>query len=160
MCVQDLSDDAAGLTPSQTIKGSGASGGDQSNPSKQPNRGDEGLTNPSQSPTNTSTMSTPADTSGADASEGASDLIFPYVYKLLTSDPYIDRAKEYYIRKDIEIILYHFEEWIQNGFKQSPKELIEYIRMCHALHGKWQYQVSTRKTPDIYSMEKFVNNEW
>lgn len=92
--------------------------------------------------------------------EVVSNLVFPYAHKQLTSDPYIDRAKEYYIRKDIEITLHHFEEWIQNGFKQSPKELVEYIRMCNALHGKWQYQISTRKTPDIYSLEKFERNEW
>ncbi len=58
-----------------------------------------------------------------------SNLLLPYIQKLLTSDPYIDRDKEYYIRKDIEITLHHFEGWIENGFRQSPQELVEYIRM-------------------------------
>lgn len=89
-----------------------------------------------------------------------SDLVFPYVHRLVTSDPYIDRSKEYYIRKDTEIALHHFEVWIQNGFRQSPKELVGYIRMCNALHGKWQYQIATRKTPDIYSLDKYENDEW
>ena len=43
---------------------------------------------------------------------------------------------------------------------QSPKELVEYTRMCNALHGKWQYQIATRKTTDVYSLEKFENDEW
>lgn len=88
-----------------------------------------------------------------------SNLLLPYVQKLLSSDPYIDRAKEYYIRKDLETTLYHFEAWIQSGFKQSPKELVEYIRLCHAFHGKWQYQVAMGRTPDLYSLKKFEDNE-
>lgn len=89
-----------------------------------------------------------------------SDLIYPLACNLLTRDPYIDKAKEYYIRRDIEIALHHIEEWIQGGFKQTPAEVVEFMRLCNALHGKWQYQICMQHTPDEFSMDKFINNEW
>ena len=92
--------------------------------------------------------------------EVISNLVHPHIGKLLTADPYIDRVKDYYIRKDIEVVLQHMEEWLMGGCKVTPEELIEYIRLCNALHGKWQYQVCMGKEPDKYSLEKFKNDEW
>lgn len=89
-----------------------------------------------------------------------SNLIFPHAEKLLTSDPYIDCAKAYYIRKDIEVCLHLIEEWIIGGYKETPEELFQFIRLCNALHGKWQYQLAMRHEPDEYSLEKFKNDEW
>ena len=77
-----------------------------------------------------------------------------------TSDSFIDEAKEFYIRKDIEITLHYFDQWIRSGFKQSPEEMVEYLRICNAIHGKWQYQISTGRTPDSFSMDKIEKNEW
>ena len=89
-----------------------------------------------------------------------SDLIVPHVEKLLSSDPYIDRAKRYYITTDIKITLHFIEEWILSGYKEKPEEVARFIQLCNALHGKWQYQLAMRHKPDKYSLEKFENNKW
>lgn len=87
-------------------------------------------------------------------------LLVPYVTSLLSTDPYIDKAKDYYIRRDIQVHLYLIENWIKNDFKETPEELSQFIRLCAATHGKWEYQLATKNTPDDYSLEKFLNNEW
>lgn len=89
-----------------------------------------------------------------------SDFLYQYIYNLVSADPYIDRAKEFYIRKDSEIFLHHLYEWLMGGCKTTPDELIQYIRMCDAIHGKWQYQIATGKEPDKYSLDRIKNNEW
>jgi AcrR family transcriptional regulator len=88
------------------------------------------------------------------------DLILPHVLKNLSTAPYIDRAKEFYAKKDIEVTLHFIEEWINNGYSQTPEELFQFIRLCGALHGKWEYQSAMRHPIDKYSLEKFLNNEW
>lgn len=88
------------------------------------------------------------------------ELMFPHVEKLLSKDPYIDHAKEFFIREDIRIRLHLIEEWIQRGYKESPEELYHFIRLCGALHGKWEYQLAMRMEPDEYSLYSFENNEW
>ena len=88
------------------------------------------------------------------------DLILPLVESKLTSDPYIDKAKEFYIRKDIQVVLHMVQEWILGGYKETPQELSRFLRLCNAIHGKWEYQMAMRNEPDEYSLEKFENNEW
>ena len=88
------------------------------------------------------------------------ELILPLVESKLTSDPYIDKAKEFYIRKDIQVVLHLMEEWILGGFKETPQELSRFLRLCNAIHGKWEYQLAMKNEPDEYSLEKFENNEW
>lgn len=89
-----------------------------------------------------------------------SNLIFSHAVKLLPSDSYFDHAKTYYIRKDIEFVLLLIEEWIIGGYKETPDELSQYIRLCNAIHGKWQYQVAMQHNLDEYSLEKLINNDW
>ncbi|MGX8714201.1 MAG: TetR/AcrR family transcriptional regulator C-terminal domain-containing protein [Lachnospiraceae bacterium] len=88
------------------------------------------------------------------------ELILPLVESKLTSDPYIDKAKEFYIRKDIQVVLHLMEEWILGGYKETPQEVSQFLRLCNAIHGKWEYQVAMNNEPDEYSLEKFKNNEW
>lgn len=88
------------------------------------------------------------------------NLILPHAERWTTSDPYIDRAKDYYIRTDIRVSLHLIEEWIMGGYKETPAELSEFIRLCDAVHGKWQYQLAMRHQLDPYSLERFKNNEW
>ena len=88
------------------------------------------------------------------------DLMFPHVVNLLSRDPYIDRAKEYFIRADIGTRLHMIEEWILGGYRESPDEIYRFIRLCGAIHGKWEYQLAMGKEPDKYSLEQYENNEW
>lgn len=87
-------------------------------------------------------------------------IITLHVTSLLSKDPYIDNAKDFYIRKDIQVHLYMIENWIKSGFKESPEEFSQFIRLCAAIHGKWEYQLATKNIPDDYSLDKFINNEW
>lgn len=73
------------------------------------------------------------------------DLILPLVESKLTSDPYIDKAKEFYIRKDIQVALHMVQEWILGGYKETPQELSRFLRLCNAIHGKWEYQMARRE---------------
>jgi hypothetical protein len=52
------------------------------------------------------------------------------------------------------------EEWIRGGFSRTPEELVAYIRMCNAIHGKWEYQLAMKQEPDIFSLEKYRQKEW
>mgnify|MGYP004613648991 CR=1 FL=1 len=88
------------------------------------------------------------------------DLLVPYLSSILTSDPYIDDVKDFYIRKDIQVLLYFIENWVKSDFKATPEELKEFIRLSSAVHGKWEYQLATKNVPEEYSLEKFLNNEW
>lgn len=74
-----------------------------------------------------------------------------------TSDPYIVRAKEYYIRKDIQVILHLIEEWIIGGYKETPEELSQFIRLCGARHGKWEYKLAMRHEPDSFIVFLFMS---
>lgn len=73
------------------------------------------------------------------------DLILPLVESKLTSDPYIDKAKAFYIRKDIQVALHMVQEWILGGYKETPQELSRFLRLCNAIHGKWEYQMARRE---------------
>ena len=75
----------------------------------------------------------------------------------LFEDTYV---KDFYIRKDIQVLLYFIENWVKSDFKATPEELKEFIRLSSAVHGKWEYQLATKNVPEEYSLEKFLNNEW
>ena len=89
-----------------------------------------------------------------------SDLIFPRVVSQLSSDPKINKMRDYYVRKDIETALYMIEQWILEGYKESPEQIAKDIRHSSAAHGKWKYQLATKNEPDEYSLEKLENYEW
>ncbi|KIR01755.1 transcriptional regulator (TetR/AcrR family) [Lachnospiraceae bacterium TWA4] len=88
------------------------------------------------------------------------ELLVPHISSLLTKDSYIDKAKDYFIRRDIQTALLMIEDWIKTDFNKPPEEFSEFIRLCAALHGKWEYQIAMKDTPDDYTLEKFLNSEW
>ena len=92
--------------------------------------------------------------------ELVTDLLFSRVVVLLSSDPYINQMRDFYIRKDIGVILHIIEQWILNGYRETPEELSKFIRLCAAVHGKWEYQLAMKYETDEYSLERFEKGEW
>lgn len=88
------------------------------------------------------------------------NLLFPFFLSKVVNDPSVDKERDYYTKRDIDLLLHFFEAWIAGGFAMTPKEFVEYIRLCNAVHGKWEYQLATGREPDPYHPDKFHNNEW
>ena len=88
------------------------------------------------------------------------NLLYPHSVKMLSTDPSIERDKEFYVKTDIEVTLHLLERWITGGWEQTPEEFVQGLRLGNAIHGKWQYQVAMGKEPDAYSLERFQNDEW
>lgn len=87
-------------------------------------------------------------------------LLFPVFLKNVVNDPSVDQERDFYTRRDIELLLHFFESWIKSGYRKTPEDFVEYIRMCNAIHGKWEYQLATGRETDPYHPDKFHNNEW
>ena len=70
---------------------------------------------------------------------------FRYAIAVKEQNGFWDLVEEFYIRKDIQVALHMVQEWILGGYKETPQELSRFLRLCNAIHGKWEYQMARRE---------------